>query len=66
MDQKTKLFVQTLKAVAANTKHALLARELDIPVWQLRNWLYRDTPSPFVVRALWPVLSSKFHAIKTK
>ncbi len=64
--QKTGLFLIQLRAIAKRGygSHRELAQELDIPVWQLRNWLYRDKPSPFVVRALFPIVSRKYQALK--
>lgn len=65
INEKTKMFLTQLRAVAQSSSHRQLAEDLDIPVWQLRNWLYRDQPSPFVVRALFPAVNRRYCGLKS-
>lgn len=65
-DNDTKTFLVQLRAVAKIMNHIKLSSELKIPVWQLRNWLYRDTPSPFVVRALAKTVSKQYERVRNR
>lgn len=69
MNPKTKPskeFIARLKAVADFMTHQQMADSMGVPIWQVRNWLYRDRPSTFAIQALGPVLEALHRQKPTK